>query len=102
MGFNVTEESEYMWLYCSLICILQNCLFFFISDVHLTVNILAAFVLHLFFAAVIKNVSEYSHLVMITHLGMTTNIVEFKITFLDDDQHIRALRISKNPYCLES
>lgn len=60
-------------------------LFFPISDVHLTVNILAAFVLDLLFAAVIENVSECSHLVVITHLGMTTNIVGFKITFLDDD-----------------
>lgn len=75
---------------------------FSISDVYLAVNILAAFVVDLLFAAVIKNVSECSHLVMITHLGMTTNIVGFKITFLDDDEHIRALHISKNPHCLES
>lgn len=58
--------------------------FFSISAVHMTVNILAAFVLHLLFASVIENVSECSRLVMITHLGMTTNIVGFKITFLDD------------------
>lgn len=51
----------------------------------MTVNILAAFVLHLLFASVIENVSECSRLVMITHLGMTTNTVGYKITFLDDD-----------------
>ena len=55
---------------------------FCISAVNNTVNRLAAFALDFLFVAVIKNVSECSHLISITLLGMTTSTVGFKMTFL--------------------
>lgn len=71
-------------MYCSFICICKI-VSFCISAVHNTVNTLAAFALDFLFVAVIKNVSECSHLISITHLGATTNRVGFKITFLADN-----------------
>lgn len=57
----------------------------FVLVLSITVNVLAAFALDFLFVAVIKNVSECSHLISITHLGMTTNTVGFRMTFLADN-----------------